>query len=150
MFASEICLRLFWHLARAAALRTFWTAGRSRPIRIAMIAITTSSSISVNPGRLRIGRPPEKAPSSDGHYAAARRALQASAGATQAPAPGGPAARAGRAHLDHLVARPGAAAIDERPVQRLPGGEVLPMHHEHAGPAGGQPADPLAQVAAAG
>src|SRR5687767_4600209 len=32
---------------RAAASRTFWTAGRSRPMRIAMIAITTSSSISV-------------------------------------------------------------------------------------------------------
>src|SRR5262245_26372111 len=37
---------------RAAASRTFWTAGRSRPIRTAMIAITTSSSIRVKPFRL--------------------------------------------------------------------------------------------------
>src|SRR5262249_9947190 len=44
---------LFWHWARKAAARTFWTAGRSRPIRIAMIAITTSSSISVKPCRCR-------------------------------------------------------------------------------------------------
>src|SRR5437868_3542525 len=48
-----ICLRLFLHWARAAASRTCWTAGTSRPIRIAMIAITTSSSISVKPGRRR-------------------------------------------------------------------------------------------------
>jgi hypothetical protein len=33
---------------RAAASRTFYTAGNNSPIRIAMIAITTSSSISVN------------------------------------------------------------------------------------------------------
>src|SRR5205807_2678553 len=51
MLARAICLRLLEHLARAAASRTFWTAGRSRPIRIAMIAITTSSSISVKPRR---------------------------------------------------------------------------------------------------
>src|SRR5437764_7489911 len=42
---------LFWHLARAAASRTFWTAGSSRPIRIAMMAITTNSSMSVNARR---------------------------------------------------------------------------------------------------
>ena len=30
-----------------AASRTFWTAGTSRPMRIAMMAITTSSSIKV-------------------------------------------------------------------------------------------------------
>src|SRR3954452_23556393 len=47
------CLRLFEQDMRAAASRTFWTAGRSRPIRIAMMAITTSSSISVNPDRSR-------------------------------------------------------------------------------------------------
>src|SRR5947208_7346729 len=51
--ASPSCLRLLEHLARAAASRTFCTAGRSRPIRIAMMAITTRSSISVNPGRSR-------------------------------------------------------------------------------------------------
>src|SRR5207237_26391 len=43
-----ICLRLLVHLERAAASRTFWTAGSSNPMRIAMIAITTSSSMSVN------------------------------------------------------------------------------------------------------
>src|SRR5262245_16121807 len=43
--------RLFWQVMRAAASRTFWTAGKSRPIRIAMIAMTTSSSISVKPRR---------------------------------------------------------------------------------------------------
>src|SRR5262249_14839244 len=36
---------------RLAASRTFWTAGRSRPIRIAMIAITTNNSMSVNADR---------------------------------------------------------------------------------------------------
>src|SRR5262249_48131891 len=35
--------------ARAAASRTFWTAGKSRPIRMAIMALTTSSSTSVNP-----------------------------------------------------------------------------------------------------
>src|SRR5437879_4554325 len=43
--------RLFWHWVRAAASRTFWTAGRSNPIRMAMIAITTNNSIRVNPRR---------------------------------------------------------------------------------------------------
>src|SRR5690349_11131089 len=47
--ARLICLRLLLQLIRAAASRTFWTAGRSRPIRMAMMAITTSSSISVKP-----------------------------------------------------------------------------------------------------
>src|SRR5262245_18775197 len=47
------CLRLFWQLMRAAAARTFWTAGRSRPMSTAMMAITTRSSISVNAGLLR-------------------------------------------------------------------------------------------------
>jgi len=39
------------HWMRAAASRTFWTAGSSRPMRMAMIAITTRSSMSVNPER---------------------------------------------------------------------------------------------------
>src|SRR5437763_3681622 len=51
-----ICFRLFWHLDRAAASRTFWTAGSSRPMRMAMMAITTSSSISVNADRGRRAR----------------------------------------------------------------------------------------------
>src|SRR2546428_9343451 len=55
------CLRLFWHFMRFAASRTFCTAGRSRPMRTAIMAITTSSSMSVNARRnlvtafLRVG-----------------------------------------------------------------------------------------------
>src|SRR5262249_26005059 len=36
---------------RLAASRTFWTAGSSKPMRIAMMAMTTSSSIRVKPLR---------------------------------------------------------------------------------------------------
>src|SRR5689334_19381645 len=36
---------------RAAASRTFWTAGSSRPIRMPMMAMTTSSSMRVKPER---------------------------------------------------------------------------------------------------
>src|SRR5215472_15526520 len=54
-----ICLRLLTHCARRAASRAAWTAGRSRAISTAMIAITTSSSIRVNPRR-RIGDPPQE------------------------------------------------------------------------------------------
>src|SRR5262245_11153300 len=46
-----ICLRLFLHCVLAAASRTFCTAGTSRLMRIAMMAITTSSSINVKPER---------------------------------------------------------------------------------------------------
>src|SRR6185436_1734419 len=60
--ARPNCLRLLEHFIRAAASRTFWTAGSSSPIRIAMMAITTSSSIRVNPRerfpRGFIGLPP--------------------------------------------------------------------------------------------
>src|SRR5215207_11497977 len=49
--ARPICFSWFWAWVRAAASRTFWTAGSSRPMRMAMMAITTSSSISVNPRR---------------------------------------------------------------------------------------------------
>src|SRR5581483_3177030 len=45
------CLRLLVHWARRAASRAAWTAGRSRAINTPMMAITTKSSISVNPGR---------------------------------------------------------------------------------------------------
>src|SRR5580700_7172078 len=51
--ARVICFKLFRHWVLAAASRTFWTAGTSRPIRMAMMAITTSSSISVNAGLVR-------------------------------------------------------------------------------------------------
>src|SRR6516164_3333797 len=47
--ARVSCLRLLVHWARRAASRALWTAGRSRPIRTAMIAMTTSSSIRVKP-----------------------------------------------------------------------------------------------------
>src|ERR1700677_3342513 len=57
--ARPNCLRLFVHWARRAASRAAWTAGKSRAIRTAMIAITTSNSISVNPRRFRWNmRPP--------------------------------------------------------------------------------------------
>src|SRR5687768_13144830 len=56
--ARPTCLRLLEHLVRAAASRTFWTAGNSRPIRIAMMAMTTRSSISVKALRTRgMGHP---------------------------------------------------------------------------------------------
>src|SRR5262245_46032007 len=52
-----ICLRLLVQLMRAAASRTFCTAGSSRPMSTAMIAITTSSSIKLNalPGCRHLG-----------------------------------------------------------------------------------------------
>src|SRR5689334_13287833 len=53
--ASATCFMLFWHFMRAAAARTFWTAGSSSPIRIAIIAITTRSSMSVKPPTLEAG-----------------------------------------------------------------------------------------------
>ena len=40
------------HWARRAASRAAWTAGRSRAISTAMIAMTTRSSMSVNPRRI--------------------------------------------------------------------------------------------------
>lgn len=52
--AIPIWCMFFAHLIRAAASRTFWTAGSRRPIRVAVIAITSSSSIGVNP---LFGRP---------------------------------------------------------------------------------------------
>src|SRR5262245_25812829 len=38
---------------RLAASRTFWTAGRMRPMSTAMMAMTTNNSINVNAGRRR-------------------------------------------------------------------------------------------------
>src|SRR5205807_7253399 len=46
-----ICLRLFGQLARFAVSRTRCTAGRSKPISTAMMAMTTRSSMSVNAQR---------------------------------------------------------------------------------------------------
>src|SRR5690242_4451589 len=50
--ARPSCFRLLVHWARRAASRADCTAGSSRAISTAMMAITTSSSISVKP-RLR-------------------------------------------------------------------------------------------------
>src|SRR4051812_49781679 len=44
---------LLRQVVRLALSRTFWTAGTSRAMRIAMIAMTTRSSIRVNAGRER-------------------------------------------------------------------------------------------------
>src|SRR5262249_45251276 len=57
--AMPICLRLLAQVTRAAASRTFCTAGSNSPMRIAMMAMTTSNSISVKAERGRdMGRPP--------------------------------------------------------------------------------------------
>src|SRR5215216_2556868 len=55
MLARAICFMLFMHFMRFAASRIFWTAGSSRPIRMAMMAMTTSNSMSVKATRLREG-----------------------------------------------------------------------------------------------
>ena len=47
--ASPNCLRLLVHWMRRAASRADCTAGNSKAIKTAMMAITTRSSISVNP-----------------------------------------------------------------------------------------------------
>src|SRR5438128_9332642 len=49
--------KLFMHFVRDADSRTFCTAGTSRPMRMAMIAITTSNSMRVNAWRFRIRLP---------------------------------------------------------------------------------------------
>src|SRR5277367_4008374 len=46
--------RLLLVCVRAAASRTFCTAGTNSAIRIAMIAITTSSSMRVKPSRFKL------------------------------------------------------------------------------------------------
>src|SRR5438270_6100505 len=51
-----ICFRLLVHWARRAASRAAWTAGRSRAIKTAMMAITTSSSMRVKARLRRRGR----------------------------------------------------------------------------------------------
>src|SRR3954465_14711808 len=50
-----MCLRLLVHWLRRAASRAAWTAGSRRAIRTAMMAMTTSSSINVNPRRRIMG-----------------------------------------------------------------------------------------------
>src|SRR6185437_12455974 len=52
--ARVICFRLLVHCERRAASRADWTAGSSKAIKTAMMAMTTSSSIRVKPGFLFI------------------------------------------------------------------------------------------------
>src|SRR5437763_1855470 len=49
MVANPIFLRLFRHLVRLAASRTFWSADMVRLTRMPMMAMTISNSISVKP-----------------------------------------------------------------------------------------------------
>src|SRR6476660_1741286 len=49
--ARPICLRLFVHLIAWAFALALLSAGRSMPAKMAIIAITTSSSIKVKPDR---------------------------------------------------------------------------------------------------
>lgn len=51
MYASPSCFRLFLHCVLRALSRACCTAGNSNAIRIAMMAMTTSNSIKVNPCR---------------------------------------------------------------------------------------------------
>src|SRR5256885_16222964 len=53
--ARPICFRWLVQVIRLAASRIFWTAGRSRPIRMAMMAMTTRSSIRVKAELERAG-----------------------------------------------------------------------------------------------
>ena len=53
-----ICFKLFRHWRLAADSRTFCTAGNSNPIRMAMMAMTTRSSIRVKAGSRGLGREP--------------------------------------------------------------------------------------------
>src|ERR1043165_5114213 len=52
--ATPICLELFKQAMPRALLFALLNAGRSRPARIAMIAMTTSNSIKVNPALQRL------------------------------------------------------------------------------------------------
>jgi hypothetical protein len=52
-----ICASVFSQAAQRAAVLTAWTAGNNSPIRMAMMAITTKSSINVNPRDDRIPPP---------------------------------------------------------------------------------------------
>src|SRR5687768_3176208 len=51
------CLLLFWHMIPCAFVFAFESAGSSMLARIAMMAITTSSSIKVKPRALAAGGP---------------------------------------------------------------------------------------------
>jgi hypothetical protein len=49
--ATPICFSLLKHLLRCACVLARARAGRSKPARMAMMAITTNSSMSVNASR---------------------------------------------------------------------------------------------------
>src|SRR5262245_38458669 len=83
---------------RAAASRTFWTAGSVRPTRMPMMAMTTNNSISVNARRER-----DMMTASQGRHfyiyavtAAALAALAAGCGRPRSPVEGKGAAELGR------------------------------------------------------
>src|SRR5690349_12732542 len=115
---SMSCLRLLVQLIRFAASRIFWTAGSSRPMRIAMIAITTNSSMSVNArGRLRsilMSAPVRK---EEGRKARARTG----------GAPGGLLG----VHLDGEVVRPGLDLQGQELVPLAPGRVGVVDHDLH-------------------
>jgi hypothetical protein len=55
--ANPICFKLLVHWLLLAASRAAWTAGRSKAIKIPIIAITTSNSTNVNPARRFMAHP---------------------------------------------------------------------------------------------
>src|SRR5580704_1448550 len=54
------CFRLLRHCVRRAASRAAWTAGSNNAMRIAIIAITTNSSIRVKPARCELLAGPKR------------------------------------------------------------------------------------------
>ena len=70
------------HDVRRADSRAPWTAGKSRPMSVAMIAITTSSSTNVNPrrGSTRLWEPDRRRRSSQHPQARLKHAKAATPG----------------------------------------------------------------------
>src|SRR5438270_3296835 len=138
--AKPSCFRLFWHLARAAASRTFWTAGRSRPMRMAMMAITTNSSIRVNaddrPGS-EPGRRPEGAWRTEGDTASLQDDVRRPAGPCEF-SEGRSAGRKGeRERTSERVMSVGAAVNKQSAAGRRTRGRVRPdLCLRHRGPDG--------------
>src|SRR2546428_60458 len=99
-----MCLRLLLHFILAAASRIFWTAGSKSPISIAMIAMTTNSSMSVKPRCLVM----ETTPVGKGQAGPAGAALRTGGGRR-----GGVGQRRGRLVL---VPPGGVAGVGRRPL----------------------------------
>src|SRR5262249_6593832 len=91
---------------RAAASRTFWTAGSKRPMRMAMVAMTTSNSISVKAER-RITDDMKHLGSRDSFAFALRRNVE----------------------VDGVAA--GADLLDDRALLVVLGGKRLHAHGRH-------------------